>query len=139
MLKLQSWKFDVPDRLFYSIQKDWDNCYSHDCFKELIPEFYMNNVDFLKNKLNLDLGRRQSGEQVSDVELPKWAGGDADYFLFMSRKALESEYVSQRLHLWIDLIFGCKQMGKAAQDAKNIFNPRSYEGFIDLDSIKGWS
>lgn len=35
------------------------------------------------------------------------------------RDALESEYVSQNLHLWIDLIFGYKQNGKEAEEADN--------------------
>lgn len=137
MLKLQSWKFDVPDRLFYSVKQDWTNCYEHDCFKELIPEFYSSNPNFLKNKMNLKLGRRQNGEMVNDVTLPKWAKGDAKFFLFNMRKALESEFVSQRLNSWIDLIFGYKQLGEEAVKAKNLFHPRSYEGSINLDQIEG--
>lgn len=137
MLKLQSWKFDVADRLFYSIESDWENCFLHECFKELIPEFFMPNADFLKNKLNLELGRRQNKESVGDVQLPKWANKDPNFFLFTNRKALESEYVSRQLHLWIDLIFGYKQRGEEALKANNLFHPRSYEGSIDLDSFKG--
>jgi factor associated with neutral sphingomyelinase activation len=137
MLKLQSWKFDIPDRLFYSIEQDWENCFEHDCFKELIPEFYIMNPDFLKNKLNLDLGRRQNSQLVSDVELPKWANNDPVLFLFTMRKALESEYVSSRIHHWIDLIFGYKQNGEEAFKNKNVFHPRSYEGSINLDDIEG--
>lgn len=137
MLKLQSWKFDVPDRLFYSIESDWENCFRHECFKELIPEFYMPNPDFLKNKLNLDLGRRQNNEMVGDVILPVWAKNDPSFFLFTNRKALESEFVSQNLHHWIDLIFGYKQTGAEAKKADNLFHPRSYEGSVDLESTKG--
>jgi len=35
------------------------------------------------------------------------------------QEALESEYVSQHLHEWIDLIFGYKQRGKEAASADN--------------------
>ena len=36
----------------------------------------------------------------------------ADEFVRVMREALESEHVSQRLHDWIDLIFGVKQRGE---------------------------
>lgn len=39
--------------------------------------------------------------------MPKWAN-NASEFLKINREALESEYVSNNLHLWIDLIFGYK-------------------------------
>jgi len=76
--------------------------------KELIPEFFMpERVDMLLNTQNLDLGTRANGKRVEDVELPKWAASPED-FLRQHRLALESPYVSNNLHKWIDLIFGCK-------------------------------
>ena len=53
---------------------------------------------------------------MHDVLLPPWAS-DATDFVAKHRAALESEYVSAHLHEWIDLIFGHKQKGKAAEEA----------------------
>jgi factor associated with neutral sphingomyelinase activation len=87
MLRLQNGRFDAPDRLFYSIKKDWKNCYEHfGCVKELIPEFFMNSTDFLVNSLNLNLGTRQNKKQVGDVKLPKWASGSPEQFLRLHRE-----------------------------------------------------
>ena len=43
--------------------------------------------------------------------------------------------MSSHLHEWIDLIFGCKQKGKAAEDALNVFYYCCYEGAVNLDAI----
>ena len=53
----------------------------------------------------------------------------------MHRLALESDYVSQNLNLWIDLIFGFKQRGPNAEAAHNVFHYLSYEGAIDMSKI----
>ena len=39
------------------------------------------------------------------------------------------------MNKWIDLIFGCKQRGKAAEQADNVFYHLCYEGSVDLDTI----
>lgn len=38
----------------------------------------------------------------------------------MNNRALESEFVSQNIHHWVDLIFGYKQRGKPAEEAANV-------------------
>uniref|UniRef100_A0A8C8M194 Neutral sphingomyelinase (N-SMase) activation associated factor n=1 Tax=Oncorhynchus tshawytscha TaxID=74940 RepID=A0A8C8M194_ONCTS len=136
MLCLQNGRYDNADRMFNSIGETWKNCLDGATdFKELIPDFYGNDPSFLLNCLSLDLGKRQGGSSVQDVVLPPWAA-DASDFLQKSQKALESQYVSEHLHEWIDLVFGFKQKGSEAVAAHNVFHPLTYEGGIDCDSIE---
>lgn len=66
--------------------------------------------------------------------LPAWAKSP-EHFIQMHRKALESDYVSENLNSWIDLIFGYKQQGVEAEKAFNVFMHCTYEGAIDVDAI----
>lgn len=95
------------------------------------------------------------GTPVNHVHLPPWAKGSPEYFVETFRKALESEYVSNNLHHWIDLIFGYKQSGDEAIKANNcklnelvkiesqnliinsisVFFHLCYEGSVDLDEV----
>ena len=112
-------KFDLADRMFNSIAGTWDSCNTSPYdVKELIPEFFY-FPDFLRNSNGFDLGTRQCGRALGDVDLPPWAHGSPEEFVRINREALESEYVSAHLHEWIDLIFGYKQRGQAAVEANN--------------------
>lgn len=135
-IELQSGRFDVPDRLFHSIRDCFKSCYSSvvDC-RELIPEFYY-CAEVFENRDSLELGTRQDGAKVDNVLLPVWAKGDPELFCRINREALESDYVSDNLHHWIDLIFGYKQRGTEAELACNVFSHLSYEGAVDLDAIE---
>uniref|UniRef100_A0AAQ6AJD7 Neutral sphingomyelinase (N-SMase) activation associated factor n=1 Tax=Amphiprion ocellaris TaxID=80972 RepID=A0AAQ6AJD7_AMPOC len=136
MLCLQNGRYDHADRMFNSIGETWKNCLEGATdFKELIPEFYGQDSSFLENRQSLDLGRKQNGSLVGDVVLPPWAS-DASDFLQKHKTALESQYVSEHLHEWIDLVFGFKQRGSEAVAAQNVFHPLTYEGGIDCDSIE---
>jgi factor associated with neutral sphingomyelinase activation len=163
MLRLQSGKFDHPDRLFHSIHGTWTSVLQAPTdVKELIPEFYAavdptassgsgssstssphshshgpaTASEFLSNTQELDLGIRQNGLPVEDVTLPPWANGSTEEFTRKMREALEGDYVSNHLHEWIDLIFGYKQKDEEAVKADNLFYYLTYEGAIDLDSIE---
>jgi len=132
---LQGGRFDYPDRLFDSIATAWNNCLTNTSdVRELIPEFFY-FPEFLVNINRLDLGIKQNNEKIGDVVLPRWAKDEHD-FIRKHREALESEYVSQNLHHWIDLIFGYKQRGVEAIKAHNTFYYLTYEGAIDFNSLE---
>lgn len=136
-LLVQGDSFDHADRLFQSVGDAWASASRSNKtdVRELIPEFFC-LPEFLTNINGYDFGHRQSnGAKVDNVALPPWAKGDAKIFIAKHREALESPYVSERLHLWIDLVFGCKQRGDAAVENVNVFHHLSYAGASDLDRI----
>ncbi|KAI9493852.1 hypothetical protein BDB00DRAFT_938645 [Zychaea mexicana] len=136
-LNLQGGTFDHADRLFDSVGKAWESASEKNMgdVRELIPEFFY-LPEFLENVNKFDFGAKQgTGETIDSVLLPPWANGDPKIFVQRHREALESDYVSENLCHWIDLIFGHKQQGQAAIDALNVFHHVSYEGAVDLDSI----
>lgn len=137
----QDGRFDKADRMFVSLPAAWTGCTTNTSdVKELIPElFYC--PELLLNVNDIDFGRTQKGNKVGDVVLPRWAKDPYD-FIAKHRDALESEYVSNNLHHWIDLIFGYKQRpphlrGHAdAVRACNVFFHLTYEGAVKLDELK---
>eukprot|EP00299_Pterocystis_sp_00344_P015525 c7760_g1_i2.p1 GENE.c7760_g1_i2~~c7760_g1_i2.p1 ORF type:complete len:961 (-),score=246.06 c7760_g1_i2:23-2503(-) len=134
-LKLHRGRFDVADRMFFSVAHAWDSALNNTAdVKELIPEFYSpGSFEFLLNSNHLDLGERHNHESVDDVQLPPWAPSPSE-FLSTMRAALESDFVSQNLHNWIDLVFGYKQRGEAAKVADNVFYHLTYEGAVDMEN-----
>ncbi|GES99838.1 neurobeachin-like protein 1 isoform X2 [Rhizophagus clarus] len=134
-ISLQGGKFDHADRQFHSLQETWNSVLkASGDVRELIPEFFY-HPEFLTNHNNFDLGVKQDGTRVGDVVLPKWAKTQEE-FVRIHREALESDFVSENLHHWIDLIFGYKQTGEEAVKAYNVFYYLTYEGAINIDNVQ---
>ncbi|KAL3922106.1 MAG: hypothetical protein SGPRY_004678 [Prymnesium sp.] len=101
--------------MFHSLGATYHNATSNSAdVKELIPELFY-QPELLRNNNGLSLGVRQDGVSLD--------------------QALESEHVSAHLHEWVDLIFGYKQRGPAAEESLNVFYHLTYEGAVDLDAI----
>ena len=58
-------------------------------------------------------------DDMPDLQVPSWCAS-ADEFITYHRDLLESQHVSDRLHLWIDLIFGAALAGQYAVEEKNV-------------------
>ncbi|OMJ82449.1 hypothetical protein SteCoe_16858 [Stentor coeruleus] len=123
---LQGGTFDVADRLFFSFELAWKSCLSmNGDVKELVPELFY--LPFTLNSYsNQTFGCTQSKKTIIHVDYPKWASSNWD-FLKKHRLILESPQVSSELNLWIDLIFGYKQLGIHAKEALNIYSETTYE------------
>ena len=140
-VQLQDGRFDKADRIFSSVAAAYEGCTNNPSdVKELVPEmFYLPEALLNNNKVNF--GFTQKGEAVDDVKLPPWAA-DAHDFIFQHRLALESDYVSNNIHRWIDLIFGCRQrpphLGGTQEcvDSCNVFFHLTYSGAVNLDELK---
>ncbi|CAK65840.1 unnamed protein product (macronuclear) [Paramecium tetraurelia] len=127
--ELQDGKLDQPDRIFFSISNIWESCQNdNQDYRELIPEyFYL--PEFLKNINKIQFGQRQNQDQVDDVVLPPWASS-CEEFIEINRQALESSYVSEKLHNWINLIFGPYAYGEEAKKKDNLYHWLTYDSCI---------
>ena len=101
---------------------------------ELTPEFFASDGSFLQLPDFLDLGVRANGRRVADVALPPWAFGASD-FVQRCREALESDIVSAQLHHWVDLIFGFKNRGPAAEASDNLFYFLTYDNAVNIEAV----
>ena len=126
-IELQGDNFDIT-RLFCSIEKTFESATTQKTdVRELIPEFFTLPEMFINiNKLNL-------GIEKTDVDLPKWSHNLSYEFVKVCRISLESDECQKNLNQWFDLIFGYKQIGPPAKEAKNIFMNHTYWGKVKIE------
>ena len=152
-IELQGDGFDVPNRLFFSIEESFYNIsYLNTDLRELIPEFFYFPEIFLNiNKINFH--ERNDGIRVDDVEFPKNMDNidqekeintnsndkyeNTDYFRAFKfvekmRNLLESK--TNEIIPWINLIFGTNQKYNKKKEGDLYFRSESY---IDYESNFG--
>ena len=118
-IQIQGGRFDHTARIFSSIPHSYKLSNSTNSFRELIPEFFC-SPEFLTNDNGFNLGICNE-HSISEVVLPNWASSPID-FIYLHRKAIESDYVSDDLNQWIDLIWGNKQ-----RSSNNLYPNDMYE------------
>ena len=137
LIEIQGEKFDIPDRLFNSLELTFLNASSQKSdIRELIPEFFY-LPEFFNNINNLDL--IQNDKSINDffnenVEVSNWAKNKSYNVVINMRTTLEK--LDLKINKWIDLIFGCCQKGKKSEESFNIFQSYTYLNFIDIEKIK---
>ena len=89
-------RFGFSSRLFQSINRAACQALRGSISWELVPEFYCFPEIFV------NLNNYKIGENVNDV----FSLESSINFVYFHRQMLESEYVSNNLNEWIDLIFG---------------------------------
>lgn len=124
---IQNGVFDLPDRLFFSINLMLKNVMEEmGDVRELIPELFYLPILYV-NCNNFDFGVNQNGERIHNVKIPDIFQNSPSKFVYSLRRILESEETSKFLGDWIDLIFGSKQTGNEAIENKNLFFYLTYE------------
>ena len=121
-LEIQGSKFDAPARMFNGVEQ-LSNL--SEKYQELIPALFNFPELFIKTNYIFEESENKQ-EPINDFELPNWSKNDPRKFVLILKKILETEKISKKLNLWIDLIFGYKQTGTYAVKALNIFRNACY-------------
>ena len=137
LIKLQNYQNENPNRMFISfegleiiLKGGVDN-------RELIPDFFC-YFDFLIN-LNCNfLGVVSSGLVNDDFSIKSNKMKEYVHFLYNEKKLLNKDFISKRLHEWVDNIFGKNQLldeedDEVVEESCNIFHKYGYEKRINFE------
>ena len=137
-IELQGDSFDDPNRLFNSMEISFECASTQKSdLRELIPELFcfpeilINNNDFnlgeIKERNNNS--KEMILKKIEECVTPKWCKNNPYLFIKKHRELLESYEVSNKINEWINLFFGSKQKGNAANEVKNLYNSITYEDY----------
>ena len=131
LIKLQNYQNENPNRVFSSLQSLKAILTSGVDNRELIPDFFC-YFDFLIN-LNCNFfGKQITNILNDDYILNSRKLSEYVYNLYLNKKILNSVLISNKLHDWVDNIFGKNQLpedetSNEAIESCNIFQKYSYE------------
>jgi len=135
-IELQGSNFDDPNRLFNGLESSFYCATTQKSdLRELIPELFcfpeilLNNNDFNLGQIKDPSSKEVKMIEIQEVVSPKWCQNNPYYFIKKHREVLESLEVSNHLNEWLNLIFGSKQKGSAANKAHNLYNKQTYEDY----------
>ena len=142
LVKLQGYKQENPDRMFYSLDDVLNVLDAGHDNREMIPELFYKIEQFINiNCTNFGIksgNLRIDDFVVRDNKLSKNINNRTDKykyvkFILENRKLLEEEKISININEWIDNIFGVGQLpDKNRKKSLNIFNKETYEQRTDL-------
>ena len=122
-IKLQSGRFDAPNRQINSLQDICSIFKEHKETCELIPEYYYLIESFLNVNFNFyGFLNKKKQNIVNNIKLEKDFDSLLELLLF-HQNFLNSEEISSNLHKWIDNIYGENQI----TNKKNIINSYPFE------------
>ena len=136
MLKLQSSKWEDPNRVFSSFITLGEILQNTNDNRELIPDFFC-YFDYFCN-LNCNYIYIENTKifvddfEIDEKELSKYTNSISSYanLLYLEKKLLNTNLISKEINKWVDIIFGYKQLPEKPEEAKeccNIYNKLTYE------------
>ena len=121
-IKFQSYKFDVPQRMFFTFDSYLNAMNSSEENRELVPEFFYNYEIFLNlNYINLGI-LNSDNLLINDLNTGD-KNGIAEFIIYL-RQLLEKVNIIP----WVDNIFGFNQdIKNNNNDNYNAYPPAAYE------------
>ena len=138
LVKLQGYKQENPDRMFYSIENILSTLASGHDNREMIPELY-NKIEHFINLNCVNFGLKNSNLRVDDFNIVESNNNKyseiSKYvkYLTNNRKLLEENQIVDNINEWIDNIFGIGQLPeKNRKKSLNIFSRETYEKNVNF-------
>ena len=141
LVKLQGYKQENPDRMFYSTEEVLSVLETGHDNRELIPELYSKIEQFI-NLNCVDFGMKNTKIRVDDfittIDNNKNKKNNKDLYKYVkyiidNKKLLNQKETSGNINDWIDNIFGIGQLPeKNRRKSLNIFYKETYEQKTNL-------